>query len=140
MHTHTHIHIYTYTHMHTYKHIHIHTHIHAHTYTHAHIHTYTIHTHIHAHTYTHTHTHTHARTHTQGEVFSGKKKSPEAAADYTNEIRITVQSSGKTSTSGCLDRDMLLEACTLTVTTPSSFLTVSGLRHQPSLFSRAYNP
>jgi hypothetical protein len=43
-------------------------------------------------------------------VFSGKKKSPEAAADYTNEIRITVQSSGKTSTSGCLDRDMLLEA------------------------------
>ena len=98
--------------MHTYKHIHIHTHIHAHTYTHAHIHTYTIHTHIHAHTYTHTHTHTHthARTHTQGEVFSGKKKSPEAAADYTNEIRITVQSSGKTSTSGCLDRDMLLEA------------------------------
>lgn len=45
-----------------------------------------------------------------GEVFAGKKKSPKAAADYTNEIRITVQSSGKTSTSGCLDRDMLLEA------------------------------
>ena len=79
-----------------------------HTYTHTlYTHTYT---HIRTHIHTHTHTHTHARTHTQGEVFSGKKKSPEAAADYTNEIRITVQSSGKTSTSGCLDRDMLLEA------------------------------
>ena len=45
-----------------------------------------------------------------GEVWKGKKKSSQAKDHYTNEIKITIQSSGKTTTNGCLDREMLLEA------------------------------